>query len=135
MFFYVLCVIFFFFAHKQIYAGSHFTGSNKKIGTIIGIIGIVNMLATFAFWVYTAIKVSILISVVLFVVSMIFTYIVNRIFAKVSFKEVSKMDIKQEDLQFIIYNSRCDVFATITSEVGTIVNLLILIIYVVSKII
>ena len=130
MFFYVLCVIFFFFAHKQIYAGSHFTGSNKKIGTIIGIIGIVNMLATFAFWVYTAIKVSILISLVL-----IFTYIVNRIFAKVSFKEVSKMDIKQEDLQFIIYNSRCDVFATITSEVGTIVNLLILIIYVVSKII
>ena len=47
----------------------------------------------------------------------------------------AKMDIKQEDLQFIIYNSRCDVFATITSEVGTIVNLLILIIYVVSKII
>ena len=56
MLFDVLFVIFFYFTHKQIYAGTHFTGASKTAAMIVLIFGGVNTLLQYAYLIFLAIK-------------------------------------------------------------------------------
>lgn len=135
MFFNVLYILFSFFVQKQIYAGSHFTGGDKRIGKFIAIIGILNLLIALAFLLYMAIKISLLHSIILFVASSLFTYIANRVLTKIAMKQALKSCDIQDTFLFSIYNYKCDILTTITAEIGIIVNILIIIVYIVNSII
>lgn len=132
MFFDVLFVLFFFFTHKQIYAGQHFTGSSKVSELVLKIMGKVNFLLSIAYIIYSAIKLSFLRSVILLLISYVVINIINRLICKIIIYYTKKECNINEPMFLSIYNYRCDIVTTITAITGIAINIAIAIILVVN---
>lgn len=132
MIFYILFILFFFFTHKQTYAGRHFTGASEQIGCFITLFG----LAGFVFELYVliniAIRESVIEAIMLFVLSIVAVFILNSITSKFAMKKtLSEMDFSS-DMMFGYYNYRCDVIATILALIGVVYNIFFVVYYFVS---
>lgn len=128
----LLFILFFFFTHKQMYAGRQFTGSSKVLKIVIKIIGRLNFLLAIAYIVYSAIKVSFLYSASLLIIAYVFLYITNRLICKIVLNRMRKNYDSGETMLFSIYNRTCDIVTTITAIIGIVINLIIIIVFTVN---
>lgn len=123
--------LFILFTSKQMYAGRHFTGAKKRIGLLLFCFGVVNMLATIAFFIYKAIKVSFIFSASLLFVSFVVVPVLNRCTSKICLSRAIR-NCKDNNDKYALwqnYNYRCDVLATIIALCGTPFNLITIIVY------
>ena len=124
----ILFLLFFFFTHKIMYSASHFTGASQTVKAIIGIDSLLNLVFEIGYLIYFAIKVSILHAIILFIISLVVTLILNRLFAKITLNNLVKSGYDMKDELFIYtYNHKCDVSATIISLIGIPVNIVIIV--------
>lgn len=130
MLFDVLFVIFFYFTHKQIYAGTHFTGASKGAAMIVLIFGGVNTLLQYAYLIFFAIKDSFLHALILVIIAIVFTTIFCRIADKITLKKLIRQSFNIYDQYFeATYNRKCDIVTTVTAEIGIIINTIIIILF------
>ena len=133
----ILFLVFFFFTHKQVYASSHFTGGSQAVKALIGFCALFNTLFEIAYLVYFGIKVSAIHAVLLFIVSVIVAMLSSRITAKSTIKKMQREGwnpaTDNEEYFLATYNRKCDVAATLLADIGVIVNVIIIILFFVTR--
>lgn len=127
----ILFIIFFFFTHKQLYSGSHFTGGSNAAGDFVRLVSLINLITLVSLLVYLIIKNSFIYTVILFIVSLIFTTLLNSILSKIAMRQTQNELIlsKLDPLFPTMYNYKCDVLATTTALIGIVVNIIIDIVF------
>lgn len=120
----IIYVLFFFFTHKQIYAGQHFTGSKQNVGSFLFIVGFINLIIEISFLIYNAINSHFIDSLILFVISIVCLFIFNAFTSKIGMKQALKYCNSDDPMFGGVYNHRCNVVSTIFALIGTIFNAL-----------
>ncbi len=126
----ILFVIFFFFTCKQLYAGTHFTGSSSCAAIILRIISIFNLLLEFAFLIWFSVKGYLSHAIILLLAGIIFTLVINRIIARSVLKKMDTNDIDQPYFM-LSYSRQCDVVSVMCAWIGFVVNTAIIVVFVV----
>ena len=129
----ILFILFFFIAHKQLYAATHYTGENNLIALLIKYIGILGVVAEVAYLIYFAVKSSILQAVLMAVVTLMVTVVINRIVTNriIISMERQGWSVKNdpedpETQKFLeVCLHKCDVAATYVAMAGLVINPLI----------
>lgn len=134
---YILFVVFDFITHKQLYSSNHFTGSSTIVPVILKIIGIINTILVYGLLILIGATISVWKSFLLLTVAEVSKYILNRVISKRVTKKMTKQgwningDEKDPEgtMFYSLYNHKCDVEATKIALIGTLVNLVIIILY------
>mgnify|MGYP004643289979 CR=1 FL=1 len=133
MLFDILFILFFFFTHKQMYAGRHFTGDKVIVGRVLYGISWINIILMFTFLIYMSCSDSILHAIVLFFAALILSsFILNGITTKIGYAIANAGNGYNTVAS---YNYQCDVVSTVTAYIGVIANLFIIITFVCSALI
>lgn len=125
----VFFVVFSFFALKQNYAGTHFTGASRTMPGIYLVVSCLSIIAEIVYLVFTAINSGIIHALVLFVVTIIVVLLINRIISKIIMNRTQQEYQVTDILFFTVYNHKCDISATVFAFIGLIVNAIIVILY------
>lgn len=133
----ILFVVFFLFTHKQVYASSHFTGGSQAVKVLIGFCAFFNTFFEIAYLVYFGIKVSVIHAILLFIVSVIVVMLSSRITARSTIRKMQRSGwnpaTDNEEYFLATYNRKCDVAATWLADIGVIVNVVIIVVFFVTR--
>ena len=129
----ILFIAFFFIAHKQLYAATHYTGKNQTIALLIKYIGILGVIGEVGYLIYFAVRASILRSVLMVVVTLMVTVVINRIVTNRIILSLERQgwNVKNdpedpETKKFLeVCLRKCDVAATYVATAGLVINPLI----------
>ena len=123
MIWFILYVVFFYFTHKQVYAGTHFTGSSHGVAIFLQVLSLVNVLIEFIYIIRYAVTESVFHAIMLLIVALAVVNVVNTINSKVVLSKISKdMDINNPFF-FGVYNRTLDVSTTKHALLGCVCQL------------
>ena len=134
----ILFILFVWITMRIVYAGNHFTGSSSAAKTLLILFGFIFSLCMWAYLIITAIKVSIILAVVLFIIGIVFSFILSRIRNRIVFlnsrKEINTANSYDKMLLQATAEHKSDVSVVVFSYIGIILGIPILV-YLVSYVI